>query len=97
MGCLIGDCVVAVDDVPVISTRDFSDRVTKSLKNTKISILTLERPIGPIAIQAVRVALLAEKTVLIDPHLAQDASQIGVDEAKLIQNGQVPAPGKRLV
>lgn len=88
---------MAVDDVPIISTRDFSDRVTKGLKNTKISMLTLERPIEQTAIQAVRIALMAEKTTLIDPRLAQDACQLGLDEAKRILNGQVPPPGKRRV
>lgn len=97
LSCLIGDCVVAIDDVPVTSVRDFTDRITKSLKSTRVSILTIERAIDPIAINTVRLALLAEKTTFIDHPIPQDAAQIGLEESERIQNREVPEPKKRLV
>lgn len=54
----------------------------------------MERPIDPVAVQIVRIALAAEKTTLIDSRMASDASQIDHEEAKRIQAGLVVAPSK---
>lgn len=88
---ILGDCVVSMDDNPVTSTRDFTERVKKAPTQNRIATLLLERPVDVVAIQTVKAALEAEKTTLIDPKMAYDAAQIGLEEVKRIQAGSLAA------
>uniref|UniRef100_A0A7E4ZZP1 PDZ domain-containing protein n=1 Tax=Panagrellus redivivus TaxID=6233 RepID=A0A7E4ZZP1_PANRE len=88
--CMVGDCIVDVDGVPVTTVTDCSEKIVKALKDKKYVQLTIERAATPLTIRAVRCALFAEKTTPMDPRLATDTTKIGEEEAAKVKACRVP-------
>uniref|UniRef100_A0A1I7ZCX2 PDZ domain-containing protein n=1 Tax=Steinernema glaseri TaxID=37863 RepID=A0A1I7ZCX2_9BILA len=80
--CYIGDCIVEVGGVPVTGTARCSELLLAGLKKDKFVTFTIERAVDENALMAVRIALLAEKTQLIDPLMAQDCLDIAAAETE---------------
>ncbi|KAL4003039.1 hypothetical protein ACH3XW_5975 [Acanthocheilonema viteae] len=78
--CLMGDCIVDVDGIPITSTVSCGERV----------LMTIERAVDVQAIRVVKFVLLVEKTPEKDPRMAQDTTKIGLDEAEKIRQNALP-------
>uniref|UniRef100_A0A0M3HEV0 PDZ domain-containing protein n=1 Tax=Ascaris lumbricoides TaxID=6252 RepID=A0A0M3HEV0_ASCLU len=98
--CLMGDCIVAVDNVPVSTVATCRDRIVAAFTNNNFLVMTLERPVDKQAVRVVKYALLVEKTPQINPRqvevsrMAADTTKIGLDEANKIRTAMVAAPGR---
>uniref|UniRef100_A0A1I7ZYU3 PDZ domain-containing protein n=1 Tax=Steinernema glaseri TaxID=37863 RepID=A0A1I7ZYU3_9BILA len=81
----IGDCIVDVGGVPVTGTAECSELLVAGLTKNNFVTFTIERAVDDNAVRAVRIALLAEKTQVIDPPMARDCMEIGVAETERFQ------------
>ncbi|KAL4003038.1 hypothetical protein ACH3XW_5975 [Acanthocheilonema viteae] len=88
--CLMGDCIVDVDGIPITSTVSCGERVISGLKHRKFVLMTIERAVDVQAIRVVKFVLLVEKTPEKDPRMAQDTTKIGLDEAEKIRQNALP-------
>uniref|UniRef100_A0A915B757 PDZ domain-containing protein n=2 Tax=Parascaris univalens TaxID=6257 RepID=A0A915B757_PARUN len=90
--CLMGDCIVAVDNVPVSTVATCREKIVAAFTNNNFLVMTLERPVDKQAVRVVKYALLVEKTPQINPRMAADTTKIGLDEANKIRTAMVGAP-----
>uniref|UniRef100_A0A2K6WGV4 PDZ domain-containing protein n=1 Tax=Onchocerca volvulus TaxID=6282 RepID=A0A2K6WGV4_ONCVO len=88
--CLMGDCIVDVDGIPITSTVSCGERVISGLKQRKFVLMTIERAVDVQAIRVVKFVLLVEKIPEKDPRMAQDTTRIGLDEADKIRQNALP-------
>ncbi|KHN82024.1 hypothetical protein Tcan_16935 [Toxocara canis] len=94
--CLVGDCIVAVDQMPVTTVATCRDRIVAGFTTNKYLVMTLERPVDKQAVHVVKFALWVEKTPHSNPRMAVDTTKIGLDEANKIAASLVPAPKKNI-
>ncbi|OZC08705.1 hypothetical protein X798_04253 [Onchocerca flexuosa] len=94
--CLMGDCIVDVDGVPITSTVSCGERVISGLKQRKFVLMTIERAVDVQAIRVVKFVLLVEKIPEKDPRMAQDTTKIGLDEANKIRQNTLPTTLKSI-
>ncbi|VDK73168.1 unnamed protein product [Litomosoides sigmodontis] len=88
--CLMGDCIIEVDGIPITSTASCGERVISGLKRRKFVLMTIERAVDVQAIRVVKFVLLVEKIPEKDPRMAQDTTKIGLDQAERIRRNALP-------
>ncbi|KAM3723414.1 tRNA(Met) cytidine acetate ligase [Dirofilaria immitis] len=94
--CLMGDCIIDVDGIPVTSTVSCGERVISGLKYHKFVLMTIERAVDMQAIRVVKFVLLVEKIPEKDPRMAHDTTKIGLDEADKIRQNALPTTLKSI-
>ncbi|CAG9535175.1 unnamed protein product [Cercopithifilaria johnstoni] len=88
--CLMGDCIVDVDGIPITSTVSCGERVISGLKHRKFVLMTIERAVDEKAIRVIKFVLLVQKIPEKDPRMAQDTTKIGLDQAEKIRQNTLP-------
>ncbi|VDK54610.1 unnamed protein product [Anisakis simplex] len=94
--CLVGDCIVAVNQTPVTTVATCRNKMITSLTAKAYLVLTLERPVDKQAVRVVKFALTVEKAPHLNPRMAIDTTKIGLDEANKIKTSTVAVPTRSI-